>query len=1185
MGSVAVVLGPRAGVGALDRLLPSRGRARVGGVPEGHDALLLAGASGTVLHVARDDLRLATLAETIAFFAPKLEVLRLPAWDCLPYDRVSPQAEIAAQRMETLSRLVQPASGPRVVLTTINAATQRLPRPVVVAGSSFRAALGASLDLDGFRLWLARNGYVQSGTVMEPGEFAVRGGIVDLFPPGPDGGLRLDLFGDTLEAVRRFDPLTQRTTGERLPALSLVPVSEVALDPAAIERFRAGYRALFGAVTDDDPLYAAVSAGRKHMGFEHWLPLFHDGLATLFDYLPDAAVTLDHQVDAAREARGSTVIDYYQARRDAKPTTFGDAPVYKPLPPEQLYLLSAEWDAALEPRRVAAFSPFVEGESAIDAGGKPGRDFAPERAAESNVYAALRDHVNAEQAAGQRVLLASYSGGSRDRLSLVLQDHGIQPLLPVESWDQAAALPKATTATIVLGIERGFRTEGLTLIGEQDILGDRLVRPRRRSRRAENFLTEHGSLAAGDLVVHIDHGIGRYEGLRTIEVSGSPHDCLLLTYDGGDRLFVPVENIEVLSRYGAESAGVPLDKLGGVGWQARKARLKNRIRDMAEQLMAVAAQRELRRSATLVPAPGIFEEFCNRFPFDETDDQARAIDDVLEDLGAGRPMDRLICGDVGFGKTEVALRSAFVAVMGGKQVAIVTPTTLLARQHFQTFSTRFSGLPVRIGQLSRLVPAKKAAETRAEMKDGKCDIVVGTHALLAKSVGFKDLGLLIIDEEQHFGVAHKERLKQLRADVHVLTLTATPIPRTLQLALSGVREMSLIATPPVDRLAVRTFVLPFDQVVVREALLREHYRGGQSFYVCPRIEDLPDAADFLRQQVPELKFATAHGRLPPTELEDVMSAFCDGQYHVLLSTNIIESGLDIASANTMVVHRADMFGLAQLYQLRGRIGRSKLRGYAYFTLPPRKPPTAQAQQRLEVLQTLDSLGAGFSLASHDLDIRGAGNLLGEEQSGHIKEVGLELYQELLEQAVAAAKGAGVGAAVDDEWSPQINIGTAVLIPEDYVADLDLRLGLYRRLSRLEEPGEIDAFAAELIDRFGKLPEAVDHLLRIVAIKQLCRQAGIEKIEAGPKGATLSFRGNTYANPVGLVDFISRQVGSAKLRTDHRLVYMRDWPTPDARLTGVHTLMRRLAEIAKAGAQSPAGAGSAPAASRTARSKT
>jgi len=1172
----------------LDRLIPARGRHRVGGVPEGFDALLLAGAKSTVLHVALDDARLAALGEALAFFAPGLEVLRLPAWDCLPYDRASPQAEISARRMETLSRLVRPAAGPRVVLTTINAATQRLPLPAVVAASSFAARVGEALDLGRFRDWLARNGYSQSGTVMEPGEYAVRGGIVDLFPPGPEGGLRLDLFGDSIEAIRRFDPLTQRTTGERLKAFALVPVSEVALDPAAIERFRAGYRALFGAVTDDDPLYAAVSAGRKHMGYEHWLPLFHDGLASLFDYLPDAAVTLDHQLDAAREARWATVADYYQARRDAKPTSFGDAPVYKPLPPERLYLSPAEWDGALARYRVAQFSPFVEGDAAIDAGGRLGRDFAPERAAETNVYEALKAHVRAEQAAGQRTVLASYSGGSRDRLSIVLGDHGLAPLALVDTWAEVARLPADTTALVLLGLEHGFRAQGITLIGEQDILGDRLVRPRRRSRRAENFLTEHSSLVAGDLVVHLDHGIGRYEGLKTIEVTGAPHDCLMLTYDGGDRLFVPVENIEVLSRYGSDTAGVPLDKLGGVGWQARKARLKNRIRDMAEQLMQVAAQRELRRGATLVPSPGMFEEFCNRFPYDETEDQHKAIDDVLEDLGAGRPMDRLICGDVGFGKTEVALRSAFVAVMGGKQVAVVAPTTLLARQHFQTFSARFAGLPVRIGQLSRLVPAKTASETRQGLKDGRVDIVIGTHALLGKGVGFKDLGLLIVDEEQHFGVAHKERLKQLRADVHVLTLTATPIPRTLQLALSGVREMSLIATPPVDRLAVRTFVLPFDPVIVREALLREHYRGGQCFYVCPRIEDLPEASEFLRQQVPELKFATAHGRLAPTELEDVMSAFCDGKYHVLLSTNIVESGLDIQSANTMVVHRADMFGLAQLYQLRGRIGRSKLRGYAYFMLPPRKPPTAQAQQRLEVLQTLDSLGAGFSLASHDLDIRGAGNLLGEEQSGHIKEVGLELYQEMLEQAVAAARGGGVGLAQDDEWSPQINIGTAVLIPEDYVADLDVRLGLYRRLARLEDAQEIDGFGAELIDRFGRLPEAVDHLLRIVAIKQLCRQAGVEKIEAGPKGATLGFRNNHYANPAGLVDFISRQVGTAKLRPDHRMVYMRDWPTPDDRLKGVHGLVKRLAEIAAApqSPQSAAGATSTAAvASRAARSNT
>jgi transcription-repair coupling factor (superfamily II helicase) len=816
----------------------------------------------------------------------------------------------------------------------------------------------------------------------------------------------------------------------------------------------------------------------------------------------------------------------------------------------------------------AAFSPYQPAEEepeAIDAGARQGRNFAPERARpDGNPFDSLRDHVGDLHADGRRVAIASYSGGSRDRLAVVLREHGIADLAPVQSWPEVAELSPRAVALVLLGLERGFETAELALISEQDLLGERLARPpRKRSRRAENFIAQATDLNTGDLVVHVDHGIGRYEGLQTIDVAGAPHDCVWLIYDGGDRLFVPVENIEVLSRYGSGDAEVALDKLGGVGWQSRKARLKKRVREIADQLIAVAAARTMRRADKLTPPEGMYQEFCARFPFAETDDQERSIGDVLNDLSSGHPMDRLVCGDVGFGKTEVALRSAFVAVMDGKQVAVVTPTTLLCRQHFNTFSQRFAELPVRIEQLSRLVSPKQAAEVRADLARGTVDIVIGTHALLAKRIAFKDLGLLVIDEEQHFGVTHKERLKQLRTDVHVLTLTATPIPRTLQMALSGVREMSLIATPPVDRLAIRTFVMPFDPVVVREAILREHYRGGQTFYVCPRIVDLAEVGRTLQKLVPEVKIAVAHGRLPAAELDKVMNAFYDGAYDVLLSTSIIDSGLDIPTANTMIIHRADMFGLAQLYQLRGRIGRSKLRAYAYLTLPPRRVPTAGAEKRLQAMQALDSLGAGFNLASHDLDIRGAGNLLGEEQSGHVREVGIELYQHMLEEAVVAARGGQTaeGVELEDRWSPQITLGTAVLIPESYIADLGVRIDLYRRIAALEERSEIDAFAAEMIDRFGPLPDEVEHLLEVVVIKSYCRQAGAAKLDAGPRGATLAFRDNRFANPAGLVEFITRQGASARLRPDHTLLYLRDWSETQSRLEGVRHLMRNLAEIA------------------------
>jgi transcription-repair coupling factor (superfamily II helicase) len=638
---------------------------------------------------------------------------------------------------------------------------------------------------------------------------------------------------------------------------------------------------------------------------------------------------------------------------------------------------------------------------------------------------------------------------------------------------------------------------------------------------------------------------------------------LEIHYASGDKLFLPVENIELLSRFGSEGAGVELDRLGGAAWQSRKARMKNRIREIASELIKVAAERQLREAPRLTVAPGLYDEFCAGFPYEETDDQEASIAAVLNDLSAGRPMDRLICGDVGFGKTEIALRAAFIAAMNGKQVAVVVPTTLLSRQHFKTFSDRLRGYPLNVAQASRLVSPRELIAVKRRLAEGDIDIVVGTHALLGKAIKFKDLGLIVVDEEQHFGVAHKEKLKQLRAEVHVLTLTATPIPRTLQLALSGVREMSIIATPPVDRLAVRTFVSPFDPVVVREALLRERYRGGQTFYVCPRIEDIAGAKEFLDKNVPEVRVAVAHGQMPSTALEDVMSAFYDGKFDVLLSTAIVESGLDIPTANTIIVHRADMFGLAQIYQLRGRVGRAKLRAYALLTLPPKRKITPQAERRLKVLQSLDTLGAGFQLASHDLDIRGAGNLLGDEQSGHIKEVGYELYQQMLEEAVMSLK-AGISAPVADKWSPQITIGTAVLIPEDYVADLPVRLSLYRRLSEIEDDQAIEGFAAELVDRFGPLPEEVEYLLQVVAIKSLCRRANVEKIEVGPKGAVLSFRDNIFSNPDGLISYIAKHEAGARVRPDMKVVFFDEWESPKARLRGAAGILRALAGIAEKG---------------------
>jgi transcription-repair coupling factor (superfamily II helicase) len=973
--------------------------------------------------------------------------------------------------------------------------------------------------------------------------------------------VRFDFFGDQLESIRSFDPETQRTT-DQLHALDLVPVAEFQLTTETIRRFRLGYVETFGAPDRDDQLYEAISEGRRYPGMEHWLPLFHDRLDTLLDYVPDAPIVLEPLDENAGRERLAQIQDYYEARQQALEVPMSGPP-YKPLPPDRLYLSESEWRQCLEHRALAQLSPYaVPDRAAIDVGTRQGRNFAAERAEpNANVFEAVKDHVTALQSAGKRVVVALWSDGARERMRHVFADHGLVNLTDTASWPEALARPKSEVALAVLGIESGFEASDVALIGEQDILGDRLVRPRRASRRAQNFIAEVTSLSAGDLVVHVDHGIGRFVGLKTIEAAGAPHDCLELHYAGRDRLFLPVENIELLSRYGSEDTAVDLDRLGGGAWQARKARMKRRILEMAGELIKVAAERQLREAPQLTVGHGFYDEFCAGFPYEETDDQDAAIAAVLRDLSSGRPMDRLVCGDVGFGKTEVALRAAFVAVMSGKQVAVVVPTTLLARQHMKTFSDRFRAFPVNVAQASRLVSGPQLAKVKQGLADGGVDVVIGTHALLGKTIKFKDLGLLVIDEEQHFGVSHKERLKALRSEVHVLTLTATPIPRTLQLALTGVRELSIIASPPVDRLSVRTFVAPFDPVIVREALLRERYRGGQAFYVCPRVENLADAKDFLDKHVPEVHATVAHGQMPSTVLEDVMSAFYDGKYDVLLSTSIIESGLDIPTANTLIVHRADMFGLAQLYQLRGRVGRSKTRAYALFTLPTGRTITAQAERRLKVLQSLDTLGAGFQLASHDLDIRGAGNLLGEEQSGHIKEVGFELYQQMLEEAVASLK-AGVAEPVADRWSPQITIGTPVLIPEDYVADLSIRLALYRRLAELEDEPDINAFGAELVDRFGPLPDEVRHLLDIVAIKALCRRANVEKIEAGPKGAVIAFRDNTFVNPDGLVAYIREQGQGARVRPDMKVVFFDDWERARDRLKGATAILRDLVALAQ-----------------------
>jgi transcription-repair coupling factor (superfamily II helicase) len=849
------------------------------------------------------------------------------------------------------------------------------------------------------------------------------------------------------------------------------------------------------------------------------------------------------------------VRDAYGARAEA-----GRKSNYRPLPPEQLYLSAEEWESALATRPNRRFSAFnaVEGEQVIDLGARAGRSFAPERQRDSvNLFEATVDHAKALSAAGKRVLFASWSEGASERLGGMLADHGLSKISLAPYWQAAKAADPKTPQRVVLPLEAGFETDKLAVISETDILGDRLARPRKR-RRAANFLAEASALTPGDLVVHIEHGIGRYEGLKTLDIQGAPHDCLELQYGGEAKLYLPVENIDLLSRYGAESEGVVLDRLGGAAWQARKARAKERLREMAGGLIRIAAERAMKTTPGIDPPQGVFDEFCARFPYEETEDQLNAIGDVLTDLGSGRPMDRLICGDVGFGKTEVALRAAFVAAMSGQQVAVVCPTTLLARQHFKTFEARFQGWPVKVRRLSRLVPPKEAAETRQGLKTGEVEIVVGTHAVLSKQVAFKDLGLVIVDEEQHFGVKHKEQLKELRADVHMLTLTATPIPRTLNMAMSGMRDISIIATPPQKRLSVKTFVQQKDDTAIKEAILRELLRGGQVYYLHNDIDTMARTAEDIRKLVPDARVGIAHGQMRERELEAVMSDFYHRRFNVLVCSTIIETGIDVPSANTIIIERADKLGLAQLHQLRGRVGRSHHQAYAYLTTPGPRAMTKDALKRLEAIEQATDLGAGFVLASQDLEIRGAGELLGEEQHGNMESIGFSLYMEMLEQAVEALKrGEQPDTAKPLSGGPEVNLRIPALIPEDYLPDVYTRLTLYKRIAGSKNADQLKELQVEMIDRFGLLPDPVKNLFQVTELRQQAEKLGITRLDAHGRGGKLEFAERTPVDPLTIVKLVQSGPNVYKLEGASTLRFELESETAQERIEVVGEVLNRL----------------------------
>ena len=1103
----------------------------LGEVPEGSESLLVNEISknidNNIFIIARDLKRYQQIKDGLDYFVNN-DVLFYPQWDCVPYDRISPNKLITSKRLETLSILSNGECKNKIILTTIQASCQRTLSINEIKNKFILLKPGEIVDINNLVSFFVNNGYTKTSTVREHGEFSIRGGIIDFFSP-LNNPVRLDLFGNNIESIKSFDLISQRST-ELLKEVLVYPASEIALNDKTIENFRINFNKKFGSQKEKIKIYESISEGISYPGMEHWLPFFYNKTNTIFDYTDDPIIILDHLYENSLEDFLLTVTDHFQSRKEYDENKLSKIEnKYYSIEPSYLYQEKEEYKKNLASKNCVKISPFKK-PNAKNLNGKVTSKYSNIKSQRnvSSSYEGLKKDIDSYIRENKKIIFACSSAGSSERVAKILINNGVlNDLKTLESFND---INQDNIYITVLNLNNGFHFEDYIFISEQDIFGEKFYRPR-IIRKAENFIREISSVMPGDAVVHVDHGIGRFENLSTLEINNAKHECLLIKYANDDKLYLPVENIEVLSRYGSEISDQMLDKLGGLSWTTRKENLKKKIKFLAEELISVAAKRQLSKAEMLNVPEDFYEEFCSRFSFEETSDQLNAINDVQGDLEKGLPMDRLICGDVGFGKTEVALRASFLAAMSGKQVSLLAPTTLLARQHFETFKDRFKGFPINISELSRLTPKKESVIK--EINSGYCDIVIGTHSLLGEKISFNDLGLLIIDEEQHFGVKHKEKIKKLRDNIHVLTLTATPIPRTLQLAMTGVRDLSIIASPPIDRRAIETYVFPNDPLVVKEALLRERYRGGQSFYVVPRVSDIEDIEEYLKEFVPEINYITVHGQMPSKQIEDRINDFYMGSYDVLISTTIIESGLDIPNANTLIIHRSDMFGLSQLYQIRGRVGRSKVKAYAYLTYKEHKKLGKKALKRLEVLQSLDSLGAGFNLASYDLEIRGSGNLLGEEQSGQIKEVGIELYQNMLEETIEELKNTNQKIK-NNQWSPKISLPLSVLIPEDYISDLTIRMEIYKRLSSISVEEEIDEIAAELIDRFGSLPREVETLIDTIGLKNLCKQTNIEKIDCGKNGFLISFKNNTFSNPTELVKYIYKNKNYISIRPDQRL---------------------------------------------------
>ncbi len=1119
-----------------------------------HLAQIAEQTAAPVLLLVHDAATAATIEEELRFFAsPGFPVLVFPDYETLPYDRFSPHPDIISQRLRALARLPSLQAG--LIIADIQTAMQRLPPRQFVDGHALSLKVGEALDLEAFRSRLAAAGYASVPQVAAPGEFAIRGSLFDIFPMGSDAPSRIDLLDLEIDSIRSFDPETQRSS-KRLDCLELLPAREFSLAEDSRREFRRRFRTRFPGDLTRMPLYRDIGDGHAPAGVEFYLPLFFEDTASLFDYLPDSGFIV-HPTDLSgtlQQAWSGIEQRYEEHRYDIERPVLAPAEIFTP--PEEWLARAGQLPAILLDG--AGTTTAADGLPVFDFGATE----APVTRIDQRHEETIRAFADFLDSSASRVLLAAESPGRRELLLDLLRPFKTAAAV-FNDWGEFLA-SDAPVGIVVAPLATGaaLKAPAVTIIAEEQLFGER-VRQERRRRRSERdpakIIQQLSDLRPGAPVVHEDYGVGRYCGLATMDAGGMAAEFLVLEYADDDRLYVPVQALERISRYtGAAPESAPLHKLGGEQWKKARQRAAARIRDAAAELLDVYSRRASRPGHAFELHEADLRAFESGFPFEATADQEATIEQVITDLQEARPMDRVVCGDVGFGKTEVALRAAFVAVQGGKQVGVLVPTTLLAQQHYQSFADRFADWPVKVELLSRFRGNAEAKAVLAGLADGKVDIVIGTHRLLQPNVRFKDLGLLIVDEEHRFGVRDKERMKQRRAEVDVLTLTATPIPRTLNMAMGGLRDLSLITTPPAARLSIKTFVSEWSDPKIREACLRELRRGGQVYFVHNSIETIESMAEQLASLVPEARIAVGHGQMRERELEQVMLDFYHRRSNLLLCTTIIESGIDVPTANTIIINRADRFGLAQLHQLRGRVGRSHHQAYAYLLTPPARTLNSDAAKRMEAIESLEDLGAGFVLATHDLEIRGAGELLGEGQSGQIQEIGFSLYMEMLERAVADLRA---GKTPDLErplhHGPEIDLHMSSLLPEDFLPDVHARLVMYKRISGVESIAQLEDLQSETIDRFGLLPEPAKNLFSIAQLRIDAERLGVERLDIGPAAGSVSFLDSTPLDPGALILIVQQHAGSMRFDGPHKLRFTGNWREPEERLRAARTLLSSL----------------------------